>query len=133
GQSNPAWWHGSSTTSTGAAGTTGPERRPTTSRNRPPSNSIRSPSAWILDGDPDEAVDRCFRQCSVTVTCEDLALMAASPANDGRNPVTGEQAASAALTEQVLSVMTTCGMLAAEAFEQIDAAVRAIAARGGDY
>lgn len=77
-------------------------------RNRAIGYMLRS--FGILDGDPDEAVDRYFRQCSVTVSCEDLALMAASLANNGRNPVTGEQAASPALTEQVLSVMTTCGM-----------------------
>ncbi|MGW5373973.1 glutaminase A [Nocardia sp. NPDC003999] len=77
-------------------------------RNRAIGYMLRS--FGILDADPDEAVDRYFRQCAVTVTCEDMALMAASLANNGRNPVTGEQAASAALTEQVLSVMTTCGM-----------------------
>lgn len=77
-------------------------------RNRAIGYMLRS--FGILDVDPDEAVDRYFRQCSITVTCQDLALMAASLANNGRNPVTGEQAASAALTEQVLSVMTTCGM-----------------------
>ncbi|MBF6335726.1 glutaminase A [Nocardia abscessus] len=77
-------------------------------RNRAIGYMLRS--FGILDTDPDEAVDRYFRQCSITVTCRDLALMAATLANNGRNPATGEQAASAWSTEQVLSVMTTCGM-----------------------
>ncbi|MFF3223384.1 glutaminase A [Nocardia suismassiliense] len=77
-------------------------------RNRAIGYMLRS--FGIIDSDPDEAVDRYFRQCSIDVTCRDLALMAATLANNGRNPVTGERALSAALTERVLSVMTTCGM-----------------------
>nr|WP_169811187.1 glutaminase A [Nocardia amamiensis] len=67
-------------------------------------------SFGVIDSDPDEAVDLYFRQCSITVTCEDLALMAATLADNGLNPATGERAISPALTEHVLSVMTTCGM-----------------------
>ncbi|WP_067540955.1 glutaminase A [Nocardia crassostreae] len=66
--------------------------------------------AGIIDIDPDEAVDRYFRQCSLDVTCRDLALMAATLANNGVNPLTHERALSGPLVEQVLSVMTTCGM-----------------------
>lgn len=77
-------------------------------RNRAIGYMLRS--FGIIDSDPDEAVDRYFRQCSIDVTCRDLALMAATLANNGRNPVTGERALTTALTERVLSVMTTCGM-----------------------
>ncbi|MFQ6330167.1 glutaminase A [Nocardia sp. CWNU-33] len=77
-------------------------------RNRAIGYMLRS--FGIIDSDPDEAVDRYFRQCSIDVTCRDLALMAATLANNGLNPVTRERALSVALTEQVLSVMTTCGM-----------------------
>ncbi|BAW08143.1 glutaminase A [Nocardia seriolae] len=66
--------------------------------------------AGIIDIDPDEAVDRYFRQCSIDVTCRDLALMAATLANNGVNPLTRERALTRPLVEQVLSVMTTCGM-----------------------
>lgn len=67
-------------------------------------------SFGVIDSDPDEAVDRYFRQCSIDVTCHDLAVMAATLANNGVNPLTRERALSSTLTEQVLSVMTTCGM-----------------------
>nr|WP_216893082.1 glutaminase A [Nocardia alni] len=77
-------------------------------RNRAIGYMLRS--FGIIDSDPDEAVDRYFRQCSVDVTCRDLAVMAATLANNGMNPVSRERALSPALTEQVLSVMTTCGM-----------------------
>ena len=60
--------------------------------------------------DPDEAVDTYFRQCSIDVTCRDLSMMAATMANSGINPVSGERALSTASVERVLSVMTTCGM-----------------------
>ena len=63
----------------------------------------------ILD-DPDPALDLYFRQCSVAVDCRDLSLTAATLANGGVHPVTGEQALDAAHVERVLSVMTTCGL-----------------------
>ncbi|WP_438943435.1 glutaminase A [Nocardia otitidiscaviarum] len=66
--------------------------------------------AGIIDGDPDEAVDRYFRQCSIDITCRDLAMMAATLANNGVHPLTRERALTAPLVRQVLSVMTTCGM-----------------------
>ncbi|WUC07962.1 glutaminase A [Nocardia sp. NBC_00565] len=77
-------------------------------RNRAIGYMLRS--FGIIESDPDEAVERYFRQCSIDVTCRDLALMAATLANNGLNPLTRERALSAALTERVLSVMTTCGM-----------------------
>ncbi|MCP2298088.1 L-glutaminase [Nocardia amikacinitolerans] len=77
-------------------------------RNRAIGYMLRS--FGVIDSDPDEAVDRYFRQCSIDVTCHDLAVMAATLANNGVNPLTRERALSSTLAEQVLSVMTTCGM-----------------------
>ncbi|WP_442945606.1 glutaminase A [Nocardia sp. SSK8] len=77
-------------------------------RNRAIGYMLRS--VGIIDADPDDAVDRYFRQCSLEVTCEDLAVMAATLADNGVNPRTRERALSASLTERVLSVMATCGM-----------------------
>ncbi|MGS2805262.1 glutaminase A [Nocardia sp. MW-W600-9] len=77
-------------------------------RNRAIGYMLRS--VGIIDVDPDDAVDRYFRQCSLEITCADLALMAATLADNGVNPKTRERALSTALTERVLSVMTTCGM-----------------------
>ncbi|MGA9872847.1 MAG: glutaminase A [Rhodococcus sp. (in: high G+C Gram-positive bacteria)] len=64
----------------------------------------------ILEDDPEAAVDLYFRQCSIDVTTADLAMMAATMANNGVNPRTRERALDPALVERVLSVMTTCGM-----------------------
>ena len=57
-----------------------------------------------------EHLDLYFRQCSVLVTAGDLAMMAATLANDGVNPVTRERAISSANVKTVLSVMASCGM-----------------------
>ena len=64
----------------------------------------------VLEDDPEEPVDLYFRQCSISVTCLDLALMAATLANGGVHPITEERALRSELVPHVLSVMTTCGM-----------------------
>lgn len=64
----------------------------------------------ILDEDPDESLETYFKQCSVEVTCRDLALMAATLANQGVQPLTGKRAIAADYVDNVLGVMATCGM-----------------------
>ena len=56
------------------------------------------------------ALDLYFKQCSILVTCRDLATMAATLANMGRNPLTGEQVFDVRCVKDVLSIMFTCGM-----------------------
>lgn len=48
--------------------------------------------------------------CSVEVTARDLATMAATLANGGVNPLTGERAIPRPCARDVLTVMSTCGM-----------------------
>ncbi len=67
-------------------------------------------SHGILDEDPGAVVAGYTRQCSVLVTARDLAMMAATLANGGVNPHSGERVVSQAAVRQVLSVMATCGM-----------------------
>ncbi len=64
----------------------------------------------MIDQNIDEALDLYFQQCSVMVNCHDLALMAATLANKGINPITGEQAVDSRYVKDILSVMYTCGM-----------------------
>lgn len=64
----------------------------------------------ILASDPTPTVELYFQQCSVSVTCRDLGIMAATLANRGINPVTGKQALRGEYVESVLSVMGSCGM-----------------------
>jgi len=64
----------------------------------------------ILDKDPEEPLDAYFQQCSILVTARDLAVMGATLANDGVNPITGVRALESIKVPRVLSVMATCGM-----------------------
>jgi len=66
--------------------------------------------AGVIDGDPNPAVELYFRQCALQLDCRDLALMAATLANGGVQPRTGERVFEPEVVERVLSVMTTCGM-----------------------
>ena len=76
--------------------------------NRATAYLMRSQS--MLDGDVEAIVSLYLRQCSVVVTCDDLAMMAATLANGGVHPRTGEVVLGRARVRDVLSVMYTCGM-----------------------
>jgi glutaminase len=82
--------------------------RDTGHRNRAIGHMLRA--VGVLEGDPEEALDLYFRQCSVGVDCRDLSLMAATLANGGVNPRSGDRVLARDLVDRVLSVMTTCGM-----------------------
>jgi glutaminase len=64
----------------------------------------------IIKGGVDAVLDVYFRQCSVLITARDLALMAATLANGGINPVSGERVISPYAVARTLSVMTSSGM-----------------------
>jgi len=57
-----------------------------------------------------QAVDLYTRQCSIGVNTKDLAMMAATLANGGKNPVTGKQVMDAAKVPGVLAIMATAGL-----------------------
>jgi glutaminase len=82
--------------------------RDTGHRNRAIGHMLRA--YGILDEDPDPVLDAYFRQCAVAVDCKDVALMAATLANGGVQPITGERVLDPDHVRRVLSVMTTCGM-----------------------
>jgi glutaminase len=72
--------------------------------------------AWLLRNydvvrdDVDAVLDTYFRQCAILVTARDLAVMAATLANRGINPVTGVQVITPHIVARTLSVMTSSGM-----------------------
>ncbi|PVY97990.1 glutaminase A [Actinomycetospora cinnamomea] len=67
-------------------------------------------SLRMLDGDVDDTLAVYLSACSVTVTTDELAVMGATLANGGLNPLTGDRAMPVAHVRDVLSVMLTCGM-----------------------
>jgi glutaminase len=63
-----------------------------------------------IEKEPLEATDIYTRQCSVGVNARDLATMAATLANGGKNPVTGKTVVSQEIVPEVLAVMATAGL-----------------------
>jgi len=63
-----------------------------------------------IKSDPQRATDIYTEQCSVSVNAKDLATMAATLANGGKNPVTGKQVMKAQDVPKVLAVMATAGL-----------------------
>ena len=57
-----------------------------------------------------QAVDLYTRQCSIGVNAKDLAMMAATLAANGKNPVTNKQILDANKVPGVLAVMATAGL-----------------------
>ncbi|WP_319799113.1 glutaminase A [Nitrobacter sp.] len=60
--------------------------------------------------DPMEAVDLYTRQCSLNVSAKDLAVMGATLADGGVNPVTRERVVDPSVCHYALAVMTTAGL-----------------------
>jgi glutaminase len=61
-------------------------------------------------GDPLESVDIYTKYCSVGVTAKQLAVMGATLANNGVNPVTGEKVMNRDNIPEILSAMTMAGL-----------------------
>ena len=63
-----------------------------------------------LQAEADDAVSAYARACAVLVDAEALAVMGATLAFGGRNPVTGERVVPADVARDVVSVMASCGV-----------------------
>ena len=64
----------------------------------------------FIKENPARAVDIYTEQCAVSVNARDLAVMAATLANGGKNPVTGKQLMKSEHVSKVLAVMATAGL-----------------------
>lgn len=71
--------------------------------------------AWLLKNysriydDPDLSLDLYTRHCSLGVTTKQLAIAGCTIANEGKNPVTGQQVFDAALAPKITSLVATVG------------------------
>jgi glutaminase len=77
-------------------------------RNRAIANLLASRGRIYCD--PTEAVDLYTRQSCLLTSAEDLAVMSATLADGGVNPLTGRQVVTPAVCQHVLAVMATAGM-----------------------
>ena len=72
--------------------------------------------AWLLETrnsiycDPLEATDLYTKQCSLNVSARDLAVMGATLADGGVNPITKERVVDASVCHYALAVMITAGL-----------------------
>jgi len=64
----------------------------------------------VIKNNPQQASDLYTRQCSLSVNAKDLATMAATLANNGKNPITNKQLLSPQHVPEVLAVMATAGL-----------------------
>jgi glutaminase len=64
----------------------------------------------FIKSEPLRATDIYTEQCSVNVNAKDLATMAATLANGGRNPMTGKQLVKVENVPGILAVMATAGL-----------------------
>jgi glutaminase len=77
-------------------------------RNQSIARMLQSCGAIYMD--PAQAVDLYTKQCSLDVSARDLAVMAATLADGGMNPLTKEQVVDPAVCHYTLAVMTTAGL-----------------------
>ena len=77
-------------------------------RNRAIANFLASRGR--IYSDPAEAVDLYTRQSCLLTSAEDLAVMSATLADGGVNPVTGLRVVTPAVCQHALAVMATAGM-----------------------
>lgn len=84
-------------------------------RSESASNFNNRSIAWLLKNygriydDPDLSLDIYTRQCSIGITASQLAVMAATIAADGRNPVTHDEVFAAEIAPRIVSLMSTVG------------------------
>jgi glutaminase len=64
----------------------------------------------LIKDDPKMVTDVYTKQCSVNVSAKDLAQMAATLANGGKNPVTKKQVIDPKHVSGILAVMATAGL-----------------------
>jgi len=62
-----------------------------------------------LENDIDAVLDVYFHQCSIAMTCQQLATAMSYLANQGVNPKDGTRIITAAQTRRINSLMLTCG------------------------
>lgn len=84
------------------------EEHASADRNRALGYMLRSTGA--LESRVDDVLDGYLRGCAILVSAADLATMAATLANGGVNPCSGDRVFARLTARQVMSVMLTCGM-----------------------
>jgi glutaminase len=67
-------------------------------------------NSGIIDENVQASLQQYFAQCSILVNCRDLAMMGATMANMGNNPITGETVFNFQFLKYAMAVMFSCGL-----------------------
>ncbi len=67
-------------------------------------------NSGIIDEGVKDSLHQYFAQCSMLVNCRDLAMTAATMANIGRQPISGEPVFDFQYLKYVMAVMFSCGL-----------------------
>lgn len=82
-------------------------------------NSHSKGIAWLMSSygtlydDPDTTCDIYTKQCSIAITCKDLAVMGSTLANGGVNPITGKAIINPEFLPHIFAEMTMEGLYGA--------------------
>ena len=82
-------------------------------------NSHNKGIAWLMSSygtlydDPDTTCDIYTKQCSIAITCKDLAVMGSTLANSGVNPITGKAIINPEFLPHIFAEMTMEGLYGA--------------------
>lgn len=64
----------------------------------------------VIEGSVEDILDVYFKQCSIEVTCRDIANIGCVLANDGISPKTGEEIVPRHICRITKTLMATCGL-----------------------
>mgnify|MGYP001034095515 FL=1 len=84
-----------------------------------PTNSHNKGIAWLMSSygtlydDPDSTCDIYTKQCSIAITCKDLAVLGSTLANGGVNPITGKAIINPEFLPHIFAEMTMEGLYGA--------------------
>ncbi|MEF9959964.1 MAG: glutaminase A [Niameybacter sp.] len=67
-------------------------------------------SSGVIEGDVESLIEVYFKQCSIEMTCQDLARIGAIYSNNGLCPKTHRQLIPKTICRMVMAIMTTCGL-----------------------
>lgn len=78
--------------------------------NRALTSLMRGKNAFPKGTDVDKTLELYFMCCSLEADTDRLSIVAATLANNGVNPLTGERVLSPDTVRETLSIMNCCGM-----------------------
>jgi hypothetical protein len=103
----------------------------TATRNRQIAEKLLSHGICVNEHDKEHGLEAYFMMCSTLVSTVDLAILAATCANQGTNPLSKKQIVAGAINEEMMSVMMTCGMYNGAGNWMVDVGIPAKSGVGG--